>query len=883
MKVKDEKGYSLVEVLVVIAILAVVGGAICGFLLTSTRLFSGSKNEVDIQTEAQTAINWLNDMLAEAGYGVMYKEDAVAGSHVLEIYNAENIYTVTWKEAEETIYCDESRFEADGSIVRVTADEENMLAEYVTGFTVDTSGVTEEKPVVVITLKMEKQGRSIELVRHVSMRNGVMIDRPVEEVYAGRGTIVSSVTGVIVYPKESYLAKGGTAQFTARVTGVGFPSQKVTWSIPDRTGLHPDTTIDEQTGTLTISPLETASYFRVAATSVETDTEGNRVSSTDTSGIVRLMTITDVEIVNVPAGKQNVGAVLPLIALVHGENMDEYGQRVTWTIPEEFRKEGLSVNADGIVVLGMGLYNAFPSAQDKENATVTVRAVSVADPSKYRDCTISLAFGDMDLSFDQLTYTADRNDYLDLRAKLQAGGITSRDMKLVWSMVNDAGLGNKVSLDTAMGVLTVSKDIDYEKEYTLELQVSLIASGTQEAAAVKTVKVVIPKVSINFASPTCQVVKGTSEQMAFTVSGLKAEAADMQVTSTPAVRNTLLYVQGNSLVVSLGKDISREQFDVKLSLRGHAGISTDGTVLVMQEVLSDDEIGSIINVEDVYLHVPVPGEERQAPTLDEVKAGKTIQINGISVSYSYDNARGRCKVKIGDSGSSYFYADVAGSNIVWYKSNSDGSNGSAFYAPVPGEGAFPSRFSGGSAEIVYKGSTIQYKQYLESNYITPGAAAVLVYQVYDPETGKWFQYNEIQKIWQSADRINRSLAGSASASSSLGDNQAGRAIDGNRSTRWESVHAEAQSYITIDLGSVYRVDSIKLIWENARAANYDIQVSNDGNTWSTIGNYNWTQGVYEDTVTPGSLLVRYVRIKGNTKVLGYGYSLYEVEIMGAGY
>lgn len=878
MRVKDEKGFSLVEVLVVIMILAIVGAAILGFMVTSTKLFSGSKNEVDVQTEAQLTINWLNDVLVEAGHGVSYREEDASGRNILEIYNTANVYTITWMKAENRLYCDESRLEDDGTLSVVT--QNNLLAEYVTEFKLDTGSMTAENPLVVLTLGMEKAGRSVELVRNVSLRNGVLINRPIEEIYAGSGALVSSVLGVVVYPVESYQAKGATAQFSARVTGIGFPSQQVTWSIPDRTGLHPGTVIDEQTGVLTISPEETAASFRVAATSVELNKDGNRVSSTETSGIVKIMTITGVEIVNIPADKQEVGTIIPLTAVVHGQNMDGTANRVSWSIPEESRKEGLSVSASGSVMLGLGLYNAFPNEADRANASVTVRATSVSDPTKYADCVIRLSFPDINLDFDNLSFMVSRNSYVDLNTKLQTSGITSSDMKLVWSMVNDAGLGSKVSLDAATGIVTVAKDIDYGKEYTLEVKVSALASGTQEAAAVTTVKVVIPKVTISFGNPTCQVVKGSSAQMQFIVNGLAADAADLQVTSTPAVRNTLLYLQGNNLVVSVGKDVKREDFKVTVSLRGHGDISTTGTVLVQRENLSDDELAFITNVQDTYLHVPVPDKENRAPTLEQVKNGYTMSINGVEVRYSYDNVRGRAKIQLGSSGSSYYYAEIAGSDIVWHRGNLE-SAGSVFYVPVPGEGAFPASFeANGRAEITYRGDKITYQRYLYNNY----GAEVPIYQVYDDKANAWFQYNEAKGVWQNRDDvINRAREGTAWASSGEGGFTAGQAIDGNEETRWGSEFSDPQ-WLVVDLGSVYNINKFEILWEGAHAKRCRIEVSNNGTDWTSIHEYTCDIGLekhrHEFVL---SARARYVRIYGMERNSGYGYSIHELYIYGSGY
>lgn len=889
MRVKNDKGYTLVELLIVIAILAIVGGIIFGFMLTSTQLFSGSKNEVDVQTEAQTTINWLNDMLAEAGYGVTYQEDSAAGLHTLEIYNAENIYTITYVISEGKLYCEESKLESGGTKLVLTSNQ--LLAEYVTAFSLDTTTLTEENPLAIITLAMDKSGRKVELVRNVTLRNGVAINKTIEEVYEGKAVVVSSVQEVVVYPMESYQAKGSTVQFSARVTGVGFPSQMVTWSIADRTGLKDGTVIDEHTGVLTIDPDEEMGALRVQATSVALDTDGNRVNSGDSSGIVRIMTVTGVQIVNAPTDKQEIGDAFALVALVHGENMDATGSEVYWEIPEQSKKEGLSVNADGVVSLGMGLYNAFPTDEARANATVLVRAISAADPTKYADCVIKLDFPNVDFDFGNLTYLADRNSSLDLLEKLQAIDKSIGDMTLVWSMEDDAGLGGKVSLDTAMGALTVAKDIDYNKEYTLEIKLSVVAPGTREVASVQTIKVVIPKVTISLSANGCEIVKGSSGRLQFAVNGLKTSADEVQVTSIPAVRNTLLYVQGGEVVVSVGDDIANDQFDIKLALKGNASISQTGTIYVLEKEMSDDELAAIINVEDIYLHVPVPGKENRAPSLNEVKFGAAIEYNGYAISYTYDWDRDRCNIKIGTDTTSYYYEEVAGSDVVWYKSNVEGQN---FYVPKPGEGDFPSQFASDKATLNWAGDTYTYTRY------TYGSDTVYVVES-KLVPGKRYQYSYTTQIWADCDKMfDRANGATVTASSGGGGYEAYMVADGDVNTRWGSDYNDDQ-YIQLDLGSVYTLDRIEINWENARARSYNLMVSADGVTWKTVEvrdieepGSSWAQYRVDlgtnnriDTIPAslfgaGNIQVRYVKMQGVSRYLGYGYSIWEFDVYARG-
>lgn len=63
---KNPKGYSLIELIVVVAILAIVGTAVFGFFLTSSRLYKNDSDEVNLQYESQLAVNQLENLLIDA-------------------------------------------------------------------------------------------------------------------------------------------------------------------------------------------------------------------------------------------------------------------------------------------------------------------------------------------------------------------------------------------------------------------------------------------------------------------------------------------------------------------------------------------------------------------------------------------------------------------------------------------------------------------------------------------------------------------------------------------------------------------------------------------------------------------------------------------------
>src|SRR5687768_1792594 len=54
-------------------------------------------------------------------------------------------------------------------------------------------------------------------------------------------------------------------------------------------------------------------------------------------------------------------------------------------------------------------------------------------------------------------------------------------------------------------------------------------------------------------------------------------------------------------------------------------------------------------------------------------------------------------------------------------------------------------------------------------------------------------------------------------------------------TRWSSGYALPDpQWIYVDLGGIYSLTEVRVYWEAAWATNYDIQISNDASTWTTV-------------------------------------------------
>ncbi len=127
---------------------------------------------------------------------------------------------------------------------------------------------------------------------------------------------------------------------------------------------------------------------------------------------------------------------------------------------------------------------------------------------------------------------------------------------------------------------------------------------------------------------------------------------------------------------------------------------------------------------------------------------------------------------------------------------------------------------------------------------------------------------------------NIALHRPVTASTTNGNNVAANLVDGDAvNTRWESAIADNQ-YVYVDLGKVYDLSSINIVWENAYASTYEVDLSNDASTWTPVAN-----PPTKTSSAPDNLSItgtgRYVRLKLITRTNpAWGFSIYELQVYG---
>lgn len=178
------KGFTLVELIIGVAILAIVTAAIAGFMVTGTKNYTNQNTEVMIQEEAQLAVNQMADIIIDAARSVSYKE--VGEDKIFVVYNGEededgkvterypgekNYYFYYRAEDREIAYTEfavayENPSEDGDSI-------DCLLAEDVSDFKVDLS-MLESKRTVGLSVTIERRNKKYTANTNITIRNKIL-------------------------------------------------------------------------------------------------------------------------------------------------------------------------------------------------------------------------------------------------------------------------------------------------------------------------------------------------------------------------------------------------------------------------------------------------------------------------------------------------------------------------------------------------------------------------------------------------------------------------------------------------------------------------------------------------------------------------------------
>lgn len=257
---RKHKGFTLVELIVAFAVLGIATLAIGGFFVTSSRSYSGAKNETALQYEAQLSLNQIESMIIDSTLGVNYnlvsnETDSENGFHfvksdseyagnvvskVLYIFSVDSndgskmkVSLLKWSKADKCLYYKEFGA-AQADVTNVSeiniagTDGWDLFAEEIEKFSIDLSKYEKTKK-VDIGLHLKKMSKDYQTKGTITLRNNVLINEAlIQKIYENINRIVESeITGVSLKSNPEVAIPGGAVQMIPTVLGTGYPSQEI--------------------------------------------------------------------------------------------------------------------------------------------------------------------------------------------------------------------------------------------------------------------------------------------------------------------------------------------------------------------------------------------------------------------------------------------------------------------------------------------------------------------------------------------------------------------------------------------------------------------------------------------------------------------------------
>lgn len=692
----NNKGLSLVELIIVIGIMSIVAIAIAAFMSSGSQSYAKSSSEVDLQYEAQLATNQMQDLIIDATEYLAYEVDGTAMTPTsVDSFDSgdEKIITavtydkskestpgtfeptayvaniITWKKADNKLYYEQK------SVTKTTYDDkeptyayggnnipETLMSEYITGLTFDVS-MMDTKNVVDVGVRYERGSRKYETNHNITLRNKLLYKLVGSAGAPGGGvpTFTGTVKSVSISPKSIVSGSGTTHTFRAIVRGTGSISQMVTYNLADprnAADLSTYVSLDTNTGKLTINSLASTLtdvpdalkkfYVTVACVDNPATTTVDESTITDVA-VVSVREVTGISLTGPDEAKQ--GEEITLQAAITGLNVsDSTAQAVRWSIAgggayvTQTGNGKFKVNAAAPVGATFTI-NATSALNSAKSASKTVKIIEGDETTPQPTDGRTLEFGDMDsfvirrgetkkLSLKSTNKEGCRVEWqIDFTGTDATGKAKSYDEGTVYNAdKNDNGCS-----------ITVLSTFDYDSTAQICVSAYLIPNGKSRAEAVAWTgqKIgTVDKVSLKFKDGNQQ---GT--YLSETLYYLNSEGKEIKYELLGIVGGDIKFEPSKTGYISITNAVKNSK--VTLRVKSMSAVATSADPVVVTPKIGSKTLNSSISVVvapgnvmfssggyDYYCYFPNPEpEEDFVTTKDKARHNDLWNYDSMKVEY----------------------------------------------------------------------------------------------------------------------------------------------------------------------------------------------------------------------------------------------------------
>jgi beta-galactosidase len=163
------------------------------------------------------------------------------------------------------------------------------------------------------------------------------------------------------------------------------------------------------------------------------------------------------------------------------------------------------------------------------------------------------------------------------------------------------------------------------------------------------------------------------------------------------------------------------------------------------------------------------------------------------------------------------------------------------------------------------------RYFMEASLVKPGTRTVSSVRTFDVLTAA-------QRASRYGVTVDHPTTSSSALADPAGNRQASLAVDGNRNTRWTSEDGGAQ-WLAVDLERPTPIARAVVVWDQAFAKSYALEVSDDGQAWREIFRTDNSDGSTDRIQFP-SLETRWVRLFCRKPAQDNRYSVWEFAVFG---